>query len=522
MAALPHSSRAPGLGAVRVALLQCEIEHRHQAPHLPMCLFAHDLRSDGHDVRLILVHPDGLDEAAEDLRGKVGLCVLDSVFTFGLQRRLREALGVPIVVGGHNALQHAIRGPADAAIVGPGRAALRALVGALAEGRDALSAPGTWARDESGVLHCGPEPTRPDLRSELLPFRPVMDWEYFGPPRAPGSNLRVPSVVAGMGCPWNGSAVARPGPYEAVAPRLPEVPASAEARRRLSREFVAREGGCTFCVVRYARRTTSKRAETLDLLALQAAEMVRLGARGLSVQTEDPLPILVRLLDRLTHDGLASRLDELHVRTTPGLLLAHEGELGRAIERAGEIGLTLVLAQVGFETFDDPGLAVFHKGIDAATNRRAARLLGGLATEHRGFVATSGHGMVPLHPWSTPASLRATIDACRQDAPWLLPGVHPSARVEIYDEWSPLFWKTQDAGLLVPAPDRFGWDWRFADPEMGALVAAASRLAGGSGRLAGAGALDLALRVHEREPDPILRRQALLALRRDPVARGTG
>jgi hypothetical protein len=505
---------------VRVALLQCELEHRHQAPHLAMCLYAADLRRDGHVVRCALVHPSALDRAADALAGRCDLLVLDSIFPFGLQLRLKDRVDAPIVVGGHNALQHALRGPADLAIVGPGRAALRRLAATLDRGESIEEVPGLWWRRPDGVLDCGPEAAGIRLAEELDPFEPDLDWDYFGPPRAPGSNLRVPSIVAELGCPWNRSVLDDGGFYAGVAPRPPDAPMTDRARARIDRLFVQREGGCTFCVLRYTPRTAEPREGAIDALAAQARVLVERGARGLSLQTEHPLPVLGPLLDRLDAMGLAERLDELHVRTIPWLLLRDDGRLEAAIARADALGLRLVMAQVGFEAFDAVSLAAYHKGIGAEENREAARLLDRLTRTHAGFVGTGGHGLVPLHPWATPAGLRETLEACRADAPWLLPSVHPGARVEIYDEWSPLFWKAQDDGLLVEAPDAFGWDWTFADSGTGEIAAVASALlAAGLSRdpLAGARAIGAVLDVFEREPDPALRRQAYLALRGSPV-----
>ncbi len=506
---------------MRIALLQCELEHRHQAPHLAMCLYATDLRRDGHEVRCALVNPRGLDQAVGALQGRCDLLVLDSIFPFGLIRRLR-AVGATTVVGGHNALQHALRGPADLAIVGAGRRPLRQLARALDAGDDPLSVAGVWRRDARGILDCGPEPPTLDLRRELLPFEPDLDWEAFGPPRAPGSNLRVPSIVAAVGCPWNRSVLGDAGPYGAVRARLPDVAMSPPARARVLRDFVEREGGCTFCVLRYTGPATAPRREALDLLLEQARALVDLGARGLSLQTEDPLPLLAPLLERFAATGLTDRLDELHVRSIPWLILRRRQELDAAIAAAETSGVRLVLAQVGFEAFDAPTLAAWHKGLRPEENLEAARILARLTDTHEAFVGTAGHGMVPLHPWTTADGLRRTIEACRRHAPFLLPGVHPAARVELYDEWSPLFWRIEDAGLLRPAPDRFGWDWDFADPDLGEAVEAAAELlrrAPAAAPHAGAGALEATLEVLQSAPDRAGRRRAWRRLLdREPAA----
>lgn len=499
---------------MRIALLQCELEHRHQAPHLAGALFAADLRAAGHDVWCALVHPTALTEAAARI-GNADLVLLDSIFPFAMVRQLKAATAGILVMGGHNALQHVLRGPAELALVGAARRTLPRLVEAIARGADLAEVPGLWFRRD-GLVQCGPAPPPPSLTSELFPFAPDLDWDYLGPPRAPGSNLRIPSAVAELGCVWNRTARRADGPFAETAARLPDVPLSPEAGARLQAEFVDQEGGCTFCTFRYLRASPGSVATIVDAVVEQARVLVEAGARGLSLQSEHPLPWLARLIDALAEARLATRLDVLHVRTIPWLLVRHEAELRAALTRARAHGIQVVLAQIGFEAFDARTLALYNKGLDAGTNRSAARLLGELHAELAPtFAGTGGHGLVPLHPWSTPEDVRANIAACRADAPWLLPSLTPQARIELYNEWTPLFWKAADDGLLDPDPDGFGWRWRFADDRMGELVAAAAAIGGD------ADALDEAARLILEVADPQARRRAYLE-RRDAVRQRRG
>jgi hypothetical protein len=494
----------------RLLLLQCELEHRHQAPHVAMALFAADLRGAGHAVRCVLVHPSALDELDLD----ADLILLDSIFPFGLIARLRGRTDAPLLVGGHNALQHVLRGPATAALVGPARRTVPAAVAALLGG-DRAAVPGLWWR-EGGVVDCGPPAPRRSPADEVLPFEPLHDWAYLGPPRAPGSNLRVPSIVAAMGCVWNRSTAAEPF-YAGVRARLPDLAMSDRARATLRSEFVDREGGCTFCTFRYTPPARHRAERGLALLLEQARAWVERGARGLSLQTEDPFPWLDGLLAGLEAEGLAGRIQELHARTIPWLLLRHADGLRATLATCRRLGIHLVLGQIGFEAFDERSLAVYHKGISAADNRRAARTLAGIEAEHPvAFSGTRGHGLIPLHPWTRPEDLLENLAALRADAPWLLPSLRPDRRLELYNEWTPLFWKAQDEGLLEPAPGRFGWDWRFADERTGEIVAVWGALLaeareprpGLSGEL-----LSTLVRLREVEADPAARRRRYLELR---------
>jgi hypothetical protein len=491
----------------RLLLLQCELEHRHQAPHLAMCLFASDLRAAGHEVRAALVHPSAIQDVAAG--SDVDLLLLDSIFPFRLVRELRSALGAPVLIGGHSALQHMLRGDADHALVGAARRLLPAAIEAILSPGPTLP-PGLWTRLEDGTLDCGPgaPPTTP--RDEVLPYTPDFEWEYFGPPRAPGSNLRVPSVVAELGCPYDTKVLgpADRGFYAGVEPRTPDVPMTARARDEIERSFVQRDGGCTFCVFRYQpfRRHTPREARALLVTQLEALRA--LGARGFSLQTENPLSYLDEVLPLAAGLGF----EEVHVRTIPWLILRHREALVRAAETAGRLDIELVLGQVGFEAFDERGLEVFHKGLSPRANREAARLLTELTAAHPRFEGTRGHGFIALHPWTRIEDLRTNLDACREDAPWLLPDLDPRRRLEIYNEWSPLFWKAQDDGLIDPAEDRFGWSFRFADDRTSEVVAVASALTT-EGRTPGHEVLDRVLTAREENPGPDARKAAYLRLR---------
>lgn len=476
-----------------------------------MALFATDLADAGHTVRCVLVHPSALD----DLDLDADVVLLDSIFPFGLVARLRQRARGPLLVGGHNALQHVLRGPAPNALVGSVRRSVLPAVDALLGSGDWRTVPGLWRRID-GVVDCGPAaPTRRPA-DEVLPFRPFADWSYLGPPRAPGSNLRVPSIVASMGCVWNRTTAEEPF-YAGVAPRLPDVPMTAAARSSLQAGFVQREGGCTFCTFRYTPSATHRAERGLEVLMTQARVWLDRGARGLSLQTEDPFAWLDLLLGALEAEGRADRLQELHARTIPWLLLRNADRLRATLRTCRRLGIHLVLGQIGFEAFDDHSLAVYHKGLSAQDNLRAARTLAELeAEEPIAFSGTRGHGLIPLHPWTRPEDLLANLEALRAQAPWLLPSLRPDRRLELYNEWTPLFWKAQDEGLLEPSPQRFGWDWRYADERTGEIVAVWGALLsavrtprpGLSEEL-----LEALVKLRLAEPDPALRRQRYLALR---------
>lgn len=454
---------------MRILLAQCELQHPQQPPHLAMALYAPDLRADGHEVETALVPPGAITALEERLRGgRHDLVALDSIFPFDLTERIRAAApGAVLLVGGHNAAQHVLRGHADLAVVGNGRQALRRIA---REPAGALRIPGVLARLPGGRIDAGPVPDRPASPfDDLFPFRPDLEWEHLGQGREPDAHRNAPSIVAEAGCPYD-PPLSRAPAWEGVEPRLPEADLSPAARDLLSALLVSRARGCAFCAFRYQPFRRRPVPEAVDALMEQARWMARqVGARSLSLQSEHPFPYLVPLLDALERDGI--RLEELRIRATPWGVLREEASLRASIARAASLGTRLVLHQIGLEAFADADLALFHKGISAAENRRCARLLAALEAEHGPgvFTGTRGHGLILFHPWTTPESLAENVAAIAEDAPFLLPRLSPDLRLEFYGEWIPVFWKAQDDGLLVPIRGGFGWDFRFRDLEVAAF-----------------------------------------------------
>ncbi len=98
----------------------------------------------------------------------------------------------------------------------------------------------------------------------------------------------------------------------------------------------------------------------------------------------------------------------------------------------------------------------------------------------------------------------------------ILPDLQPGRRLELYNEWTPLFWRAQDEGLLVESPETFGWGWRFADERTGEVVAVARALVNEAPERTaslGADVLEALASVRLSEEDPEARRAAYMRLR---------
>lgn len=120
---------------------------------------------------------------------------------------------------------------------------------------------------------------------------------------------------------------------------------------------------------------------------------------------ENPLPGLKRLLEETRERGIL--LSQINLILRADWLLKGEGHLGEALVLARERGVRLLLASVGFESFDDRILRNLNKGVDVETNLNAVRLMRRIKEAFpREFAYSRAegavHGLIHPTPWDTP------------------------------------------------------------------------------------------------------------------------
>jgi radical SAM superfamily enzyme YgiQ (UPF0313 family) len=484
--------------ALRIGFFQFELSHPNNAPHVGMSLIAPDLVRDGHEVDACLVGARHVPDLLRRIEaGGHDLVGLDSIFPIDVVNQIKDAFPeLPVVVGGVNALALFLASAADLAVVGPGRVAVRSLARALAAGTGLDEVPNLYYRQGrhfprgEGQRGGGPgalaaaASARPidhtgrhrawNVEEEVLPYEPLLDWDYLGSGREPAANRRLLSIVPEFGCPYQQDALALPGfaplhkddsPAE-ILPHLDIHPRAAAAMRA----FIGNTGGCSFCVFRFQDLTLLDTERTVALLMTQVRHLQQVaGVREFSLQSENPLRVLRPFLARLA--AMRIPADRVAIRTMATILLAKADELRRALVLAREHGTQIILQQIGFESFDQEQLDRFNKGISVADNRRAARLLAELKAEFGDTLEPfSGHGLILFDPWTTPESLGRNLGAIAEDAPFLLPAVGVQSKLVFYDPFNPIFRLAQKEGLLVPSPHDYGWDFRFADPRTADFV----------------------------------------------------
>ncbi len=131
---------------------------------------------------------------------------------------------------------------------------------------------------------------------------------------------------------------------------------------------------------------------------------------------ENPLPGLPRLLTELRKTNISVSQINLIVRAD--WFLRGEKYLRQALNLAREMRVRILLASVGFESFDDSILGNLNKGLSVETNLRAIRLMREIKEafpQEWGYSREEGavHGFIHPTPWDTEetfANIQKTID----------------------------------------------------------------------------------------------------------------
>jgi hypothetical protein len=131
---------------------------------------------------------------------------------------------------------------------------------------------------------------------------------------------------------------------------------------------------------------------------------------------ENPLPGLPRLLRALSETKIS--ISQINLIMRADWFLKGEKHLRQALKLARGMGVRILLASVGFESFDDRILDNLNKGLSVKTNLGAIRLMRELKEGFPlqwGYSRKEGavHGFIHPTPWDTKetsAKIQKTID----------------------------------------------------------------------------------------------------------------
>ena len=459
----------------RVAVLQCELSHPHTPPHIGPSLLVSELELRGHRVDRYFVNVTRLEAMADELiANQVRLVAIDSIFPLDVVRRWKARLGaIPVVVGGLNAIPLFERAPLEFAILGPARQAIGDLADRLLDHDPAVEeVPNLFFRRSSGrvpelddPIDASPRTLDWDLERELFPYAPHLSWEYRGPSgRHALSDRHGVSLLPEWGCPYRTPLAL---PEECADDRTSMRPGNYTGRawQRVVDTYLEDSAACSFCIFRYQGFQAGSIARQIELLLPQVRYLWSEGIRSFALQSESPFRLVGPLIDAMLQAGM--RPEEMRLRTMVTVLRAQEETITETLARIAELGVAVSITQVGFESFVDRALALYHKGVTNHENRRAARFLRRLDRSGGGRVRTvHGHGLILFDPWTTLPELLENLEAIESDAPFLKKAVSLDSKLVLYSPYAPVARRVRAAGLLVESEYEFGLDYRFVDPEV--------------------------------------------------------
>jgi hypothetical protein len=119
---------------------------------------------------------------------------------------------------------------------------------------------------------------------------------------------------------------------------------------------------------------------------------------------ENPLPTLTSLLGEAKLRGI--RLSQIRLILRTDWLLKGKDKVREALQMASSMDVEILLASVGFESFDDRILANLNKGVNVETNLKAIRLMRQLKEEFpKEWAYSRGegaiHGFIHPTPWDS-------------------------------------------------------------------------------------------------------------------------
>ncbi len=392
-----------------ILFLQLEII-RNCPPHMGMCLFVDDLRKSGINCDTYIINVNYIDEIIPLIRkGNYSLICLDSVFTIDIINLIeKEFPYIPIIIGGINAIALLVHTNIQYAVFGPGRAAINAFIQQFFGSKYFNNVPNLFFKNGNQILYSGIT-QHWDLKRELFPYVPFLDWQYIGPDRSPKANYIDVSIVAGTGCPYANSTLS--SNHFAINDIFNELgyKASDAAIQRLEEIFNRKRHGCSFCIFQYQEFTSCSVEETIELLLKQALHLYKkYKITSFHIQTENPLPFLYGFITNLLKNKIG--LQKLSIRTRPDLLLLHKDKLTNCLEQAREKDFHLSIEEIGFESFFDDDLNTFNKNTNSTINMAALKLLKDVKRNFGKHVDVDvGHGIILFHPWTTLKSLTENL-----------------------------------------------------------------------------------------------------------------
>lgn len=455
----------------RVAILSVQSHgDRSYLDDQQLALLSGDLRAQGHENDLVvaMIRPGQAGAAVEarlwERLSSYDLIVFERLFDAQLISRGRALLHGSTFIcceGEHRLLEP----PADYLCMDGLRTSVPALIEWLRNGGEAPA--GVRKQVDGRWL---PLSTNATLSAPLPPpsrWEPNLHPVVVNPQDLPA--VRTFSLTGNAGCPYQADARENPL-YAGVT--LPEGVGRGCAFCTTGNFYEARPSAQTAASVLAQLRHVRRQAPALELLVLK---------------DQNPFGYLAELLEAAGAEKLGPCT--LLLETRADWFLRSESRFDLALGLARESGIALAPYLVGIESFSQPELDRYNKGISAETNVRFLEALWRWKAEYGDALdlAHCAFGFVLFSPWTTFADLEASWAGIARTKLDRLRGNLLHSRARLYPDTA-LYHLARKDGLLTTSFDsaaadnslRYGYypahPWRFRDAAVAHFAAVAAEV----------------------------------------------
>jgi len=161
--------------------------------------------------------------------------------------------------------------------------------------------------------------------------------------------------------------------------------------------------GCSFCDVAADKGFYGELDNQTVIHQIQGLPELSDGRKiPFELINENPTYGLPKLLDAIRDAGV--RPSQINLTLRADWLLQGEGNMLKAMSLADSMGAKILLASIGFESFDNTILRNLNKGVSAETNMKAISFIRGLKDKFPHFLMYSRddgaiHGFIHPTPW---------------------------------------------------------------------------------------------------------------------------
>lgn len=235
--------------------------------------------------------------------------------------------------------------------------------------------------------------------------------------------------------------------------------------------------GCAFCDINLSEdwRHVPEIAEHC-VRQIHRAQSDIPDAHEMILLDQDPFPYLPDLLRGLATAG--SRPVHLLIQARADLFLKRTDVFEQALTLARASGHRVSPFLVGIESFHQPTLDFYNKGVTVETNVQVLEYLEDVGQRFADVMDLDkmSPGFILWHPWVTMESLRVNLEALASTRLMRFRAEVVLSKIRLYPD-IPLYWKAKEDGLLLPsygAPEldssvRYGYSeehpYRFERPQ---------------------------------------------------------